>query len=210
MYGRLTLLMLALGVAGAALAQEVEEHRRPTAPGEPQAAGAQPGGGQLSRDAIDVLAKLHRINELEIEAGTLAKQNSQTARVQRFGDQLVRDHRQADALIREFAEQRDAQLTTPTPKDGLEQERMQTQQAAVERMRTLRGAEFDREFLPAMVAGHENAIQLIQEARNQTEDDEFRSLLARLLPVLQQHRDLASRLSEEAESSPADRPEAAE
>jgi putative membrane protein len=189
---RFALLALVSAAAVAVFAQP-----RESAAVEPQAESGQEEkeSGQLSRDALDTLSMLHLINRFEVAAAQLATQNSQNARVRRYGEQLIRDHRQSDSTMREFLERRNARFATPTPRDGLGEERIRARKETLDRLRGLQGPEFDQEFLPAMAAGHEYTIQLVQEARNTTEDAAFRGLLGRLLPLVQQQRDLAMLLS---------------
>src|SRR5262245_48765119 len=66
-------LALALGVFGLAIAQR----------GEPLATEPR---GDTTPSASELIGELHQINQHEIQAGTLAKRNSQSVRVQRFGD----------------------------------------------------------------------------------------------------------------------------
>jgi len=154
-----------------------------------------------------VLVKLHQANLMEMEAGGLAAARGQSAKVRKYGEQLIKDHRQADDTVKAFAKNNGIDLEANagpskgsdegTGKDSDEstgEQPEQSKSASMDRLRTLNGAEFDDAFLTMMVSDHEDAIRMVRNARSQTRDAEFRALLNKLLPVLQQHHDLAQRL----------------
>jgi putative membrane protein len=145
---------------------------------------------------------------MEMEAGGLAAARGQSAKVKKYGEQLIKDHRQADDAVLAFAKKKSIDLEAnagPNNKGSDEgmgkdsdessgEQPEQARSASMDRLRTLNGAEFDDAFLTQMVSDHEDAIRMVRNARSQTQDAELRALLNKLLPVLQQHHDLAQRL----------------
>ena len=65
------------------------------------------------------------------------------------------------------------------------------------KLRTLEGEEFDRAFLACMVNDHRDGLQRVRTARSQASDPALRSMLANLLPVMQQQSTLAQKLQRE-------------
>jgi putative membrane protein len=61
-----------------------------------------------------LVMKIHKINQMEIQAGQLAQRNSSTAKVKSYGQQLVRDHQAADQKITTLARS----LGVSFPRDG--------------------------------------------------------------------------------------------
>jgi putative membrane protein len=147
-----------------------------------------------------VLGKLHAANQMEMEAGGLAASRGESGKVKRYGEQLIKDHRQADDNVMAFAKRKGVDLqSVPSTAakesdEGDKEGDEHTMSSSMARLRKLSGAEFDRAFLTQMVSDHDDALRMVRNARNQTHDVELRALLNKLTPVLQQHRDLAQRL----------------
>jgi predicted outer membrane protein len=75
---------------------------------------------------------------------------------------------------------------------------MQMQMRMVDKLKTLTGKEFDNTFLPAMVQGHAEAISMLKDAEGKLpEHSPVRMLISKLLPILQQHQQLAEDLQKQ-------------
>lgn len=70
-----------------------------------------------------------------------------------------------------------------------------TGRAEMQRLATLRGAAFDTAFAKAMVDGHQKAISMLEQAQNQVQKQELRTLISSTLPTLRQHLQTAESLS---------------
>lgn len=81
---------------------------------------------------------------------------------------------------------------------GQDQDSAQDGRAAMRQLQTLRGAEFDTAFANAMVSGHTRAISMLENAQNQVQRQELRTLIASTLPTLRHHLQLAQALSTNA------------
>ena len=81
---------------------------------------------------------------------------------------------------------------------GQYQDSTQDGRVAMWQLQTLRGAEFDTAFANAMVSGHNRAISMLENAQNQVQRQELRTLIASTLPTLRQHLQLAQSLSTNA------------
>ncbi|HEX5411929.1 MAG TPA: DUF4142 domain-containing protein [Terriglobia bacterium] len=103
-------------------------------PPQGQAPPAQPGPGAQSNSNLpapppltqmqaQLLSTIHQTNQLEIEAGRMARSKSDSFEVREYGDRLALDHMAADRIIRRYAQQHDIPLT------GV-QEMQETQQNA--------------------------------------------------------------------------------
>jgi putative membrane protein len=113
--------------------------------------------------------------------------------VKSFGELLVRDHRRATRMVDDLAKRRGVKLpplNTKGEADG--------HMASLKALRKLRGAEFDRKFLATMFEEHERGLSEVRDAYGRVRHTEVRSLLGKLIPVLEQHRDLAQKLSRKA------------
>lgn len=149
----------------------------------------------LAPGDLEILAKVHQANQMEIQVGALAASRAQADRVKRYGDLLARDHRMGDGQVTQLASRKGvSQLPAPVPATPAEQADMQAQMAATDRLKTLSGAEFDRVFTSGMIADHEKAIGMLRSAAQQANDPDVRKLLEGMVPILEQHRDIAQQL----------------
>lgn len=72
--------------------------------------------------------------------------------------------------------------------------------ATVDKLRNLKGAEFDREFARAMVNDHQKTIYELTRVRSQINDAEIVSLIDKLLPNFKQHLSMAQKLQDNLKS----------
>lgn len=70
--------------------------------------------------------------------------------------------------------------------------------AAMKQLPTLHGAAFDTAFANAMVNGHTKAINMLETAQNQVQNQQLRTFIASTLPTLRTHLQLAQALSTSA------------
>ena len=85
------------------------------------------------------------IGKAEIELGKLAMERTQDANVRQFAQQMVKDHTAAAAKLEKVASQDG--LTLPQSLDP-------EHKAAKEKLSSLQGEAFDREYAKTMAMGH--------------------------------------------------------
>jgi predicted outer membrane protein len=164
---------------------------RGTPPTREPGGSAPAPGAATDRRALEVLATLHQTNQEEIQMGKLAQERGHSGAVKRFGAMLVRQHTEADQRLVEYAGKNDYRLPTDDPAMKAKAE---ASQRAMEKLRGLEGAAFDRAFATMMVQGHEEAVTLVTRAREQVTDPELQTLLGDLQPVLERHLEQAKAL----------------
>jgi putative membrane protein len=160
---------------------------------------------KLSDGDIKIVAHLHHVHQMEIDAGKTA-QKTGTARVKSYAEILIADHQSADKDLTAFAKQH--KLTTiPADKplsDADKQEQKDTQ-AKTAHMKALKGAAFDSEFLSMMETGHEKELAKVDTSIGSASDSDLQSMLKDVKPVLQRHADQARDLQKSPQAS-ADQP----
>lgn len=135
-----------------------------------------------------ILSRMHRVNQMEMEAGRLAWEKGSTALIRSYGERLFRDHRFGDRKVTNLAEEKGITLVAPpSPAPKAMKQMMQKLQQA-------RGEPFDRAFLKMMMQTHQNAIQTLRQAAPKLEDEDVQGLVTNLIPILGQHRTLAAHL----------------
>lgn len=68
-------------------------------------------------------------------------------------------------------------------------------QAALKKLEGLSGAEFDRAYMRQMVQDHQEVLQLAQKTAQSTKDAELKAHLEKGAPHIQEHLDMAQKLS---------------
>jgi putative membrane protein len=161
-------------------------------------------GAKLSDADVKVIAHLHHVNQMEITLGKDAQRQG-TKNVKDYAGTLITDHTAADKDLTAFAKAH--QLTTiPADKPMTDADRQDdkdmTQQMA--RLKTLKGADFDKAYLNMMVSGHDKELTKIDVAISSTGDPDLKSMLQNVKPVLQRHADQARDLMKSPQASADD------
>lgn len=158
-------------------------------------------GTGISSDARDFVEKAAQGGMAEVQLGKLASERGQNAQVKQFGTMMVRDHTKANDELKQVVSAYNVALPT-----GLDQKHMDL----MEKLRNLRGAEFDREYISAMVDGHQEMQGLLEDragdagdttpATARGTDDTFDAALAqwaaKAKPTVDQHLKTAQQIED--------------
>ncbi|WP_433282442.1 DUF4142 domain-containing protein [Micromonospora sp. CA-244673] len=143
-------------------------------------AAAAQAAAQPSTQDTQYLQAVHQVNLFEITAGNLAQQKGQNQQVKDLGKMFVTDHTQLDQTVQSTAQQLNVQLPADPTAD---------QQKVLDRLNNLSGAEFDKAWVTAQLAGHVQAIQATQTEISQGSEQSVIQLAQDALPILQAHYD---------------------
>jgi putative membrane protein len=128
-----------------------------------------------------ILAQIHQADLKEIAVGKMAEEKASTDEVRAYADQLVKDHTNADQLVLAMAQKTGTHLrsasTVPSKTDR--------------KLSSANGAQFDRMFLEQTSADHKKLMSELQQEREDASDDDIEALIDKIMPILQQHYDLA-------------------
>jgi putative membrane protein len=97
--------------------------------------------------------KMSQANMAEVKLGQLAAERASNAQVKQFGRRMVTDHQKANNELKQIASKMAVQL--PAETDAKHQQ-------LYDRLSKLKGAEFDREYMKAMVEGHQEVAQELE------------------------------------------------
>ncbi len=125
----------------------------------------------------DFMATAAHSGMAEVELGKLAAERGQDPEVKKFGQMMVSDHGKANAELKALAAKKNIQLPTD----------LGPHRGTMEDLRELTGAEFDREYVSAMVEAHENDVELFESQAENSADPDVKAFAAKTLPVLQKH-----------------------
>ncbi len=117
------------------------------------AAGVGTTGTAVSAGDRDFVEELATAGMAEVELGRLAMERSGNAEVKQFADMMVKDHSKAGDELKQVAMRHS--IPMPAAIDEAHQE-------LKSKLSTLKGAEFDQEYMSAMVDGHEDVVDRLQ------------------------------------------------
>ncbi len=136
---------------------------------------------------------LHALSMLAVSAGEIAQKNGGTQAVRDFGATLVSDHTAGDQELLAYAKKAgidpNKMKTEATPKD------MTAYLQRLDRLRTLTGQQFDREFAATMRDGYAQTITLIKTTLPAISDPRLSALLDKRLPILDRNYQTAASLA---------------
>lgn len=156
---------------------------------------------KLGADDVKIVAHLHHVNQMEIDLGKQAQQSG-TSTVKGYADALVVDHTSADKDLVALAKKHGVS-TIPADKAQSDVDRNDEKDMtiAVAHVKTLKGAEFDKEFLTMMASGHDKELAKVDVSIGAAQDPDLQLTLKNLKPVLQRHADQARDLQKSPQAS---------
>jgi putative membrane protein len=144
------------------------------------------GGAAMIRADQKMIKDMAMANMAEIEAGRMAQSKSQNEQVKNFAQQMITDHSKALEDVRQLAQSKGVPL--PTELDRIHKRK-------AERLGALAGDEFDRTYMArAGVADHKKTHDMLARAQTRAKDPELKALVARTLPIVDQHLKSATQL----------------
>lgn len=165
------------------------------------------GTAGISGDDRDFVEESLASGMAEVQLGELARDRASSEEVRQFAQMMVRDHTQSGEQLKQIAQQHS--LTVPAAIDDEHQELR-------ERLSGLSGAEFDREYMDAMVQSHEDVMDRLESRTdpgvlggpgtsrpgegNDAVEASINQWAAGALPTVRQHLEEARRISETLDS----------
>lgn len=175
--------------ANGAAAPAAAQPNAQEAQAKPAATRATPSAEVSSkRTTAAILAQIHQANLKEIAIGKIAQEKASTSEVRAYADQLVQDHTNADQMVLAMAQKTGARLHDSAARrhEGTHGKELD------QKLSSASGAEFDRLFLRQSSSDHERLIRSLQQEREDAGDDDIEALIDKIMPILEQHRDLAT------------------
>ena len=148
---------------------------------------------QTSKPTLDdptIVAIFDAANTYDMETGSLAVRKARSKEVHEFGEMLVRDHRNVRQQGRDLA----ASLkVTPTPPADFALAKAHVD--AMNRLRSLKGAAFDRAFLQQEIDFHNAVIDAVTKTLLPAiQNAQLKALVTKVAPAFVAHRDRAQNL----------------
>jgi putative membrane protein len=119
---------------------------------------------------------------MEVELGKIAADKGSHQRVKEFGKRMQADHSKANEQLKKIAAKKGVDL--PTEPSG-------EHKSTMDKLTKLSGAEFDREYMDAMVDDHKEDIEKFRTESDKGKDPDVKKFASDNLPVLKKHLELA-------------------
>jgi putative membrane protein len=148
-----------------------------------------------TNDPAQVAAKLHHVNQMEIDLGRLAEKNAQSKQVKTYAQKMVKDHTQAQTELTQLAKKSNISLDTAGSSPSASAD-MQKHQQLTQELTSLKGAEFDTRYMTEMTTGHQEAISFVESAALSLHGQEMGKWLTKMLPKLKQHQQEAQKIQQ--------------
>jgi putative membrane protein len=130
-------------------------------------------------------------NQIDIDAGKIAKSKSKNKEVQAFAQQMITDHgavnKQAAALAKKLGVKPEDNDTSKSLKKGAQEN--------VANLKKLSGAAFDKAYVDHEVAYHQAVLDAIDKTLiPSAQNAELKGLIEKVRPAIQAHLDHAKHL----------------
>jgi len=151
-------LVILSGHATGVAAQDRGNPARPSSSATQPSSATQRDGNQPGDRNMSPLMQLMEMNVAEVEVGKVASTKAQNPHVKDFAAMMVKDHNEALTKIR------------PHQSGGSDVKPNTKHQQTADRLSKLSGAEFDREYMKAMVADHQEAMRFLEQHSGKAPD----------------------------------------
>lgn len=154
-----------------------------------------------------VLSVLHQVNQDEIKLGKAAQSKAQNDKVKGYAKDMVDDHTALDKTLTDFVQKEGKGKVTMSSSQIPASKRQELKTMAADTQRKLgsaTGATFDREYMSAMLKGHDAVLSDLEAALPSLEGkDKVHDLVSDARDKVKDHRDHAKDILKDLEHGPA-------
>ncbi len=143
----------------------------------------------MKRGERKFLEAVARHSMAEMQTGKIAQARAENREVKNFGKLMADDHGKGYQDVVQLAKAKGISL--PGEPDAAHWRQ-------VDKLKTLSGAEFDRQYMAAMVKDHEKDVKAFQKMSRGAKDPDVKTFAAKTLPTLQGHLAMARDLKASA------------
>lgn len=129
----------------------------------------------------------------EVELGKMAAGKAQNAEVKAFGQKMIEDHSKANDELKQMAAQKKVML----PPDV-----MPAHKQLMEKLSKLSGADFDKEYVMAMVEAHEKDVAAFENVSKTAADADVKAFATKTLPTLKMHLEMIKAMADKMNMKP--------
>ena len=156
------------------------------------AADTTAGSGKAAGADASFIKEAAQGGMIEVELGKAAQEKASNERVKEFGKRMEQDHSKANDDLKKIASDKGIQLPS-----GLDKQH----QAKVDKLTKLSGANFDRQYMQAMVSDHKQDIKEFQNEANKGKNADVKNFASETLPTLKEHLQLAESTAKDVKTA---------
>jgi len=149
-------------------------------------------GPALSQHDQNFIDRAWNINTTEIRLGDIAQQRPTNADVKAFGKRMVTDHTKLNQELTSLAKEHGAVLP---------QALNQKHQELIDKLSKLSGSDFDKQYMTAMIEGHQNAVAAFEKESKNAAQSAVDKWAGQATPTLNEHLQLAQKTGKEVGAS---------
>ena len=136
----------------------------------------------LAREDADFLRKMGEADLAEVATGKLATQKASSEEVKKFAQHMIDEHskgmKEGESLARAKGKQ------PPKSPD-------RKHQAAMKKLDSLSGEEFDKAYMKQMVRDHQDVLKMLRSAAKSAKDAEIKAAAQKKIPIVEKHLQMA-------------------
>lgn len=122
----------------------------------------------------------------EIKMAQIAKDYASDPKIKQFADQIIQDHTSSNRQLMKLVKGSDVSVP-----DSLDREH----EKLIDKLWSLEGEEFDKEFMRAEIRDHEQAVNLYQREASSGQDSDLKEFARGCVPILQEHLNHAKNIA---------------
>jgi putative membrane protein len=119
------------------------------------------------------------MNQKEIQLAKLAEDRAGSQQVKSVASDILRDHQNLEDQVRALADAEGIKLSDFQPSTS--------EKVAVDRLKGLKGKQFDQVFLKTMHVAHKEAAEELKIARGEVKDRQIIALIDQAIPQVNEH-----------------------
>jgi putative membrane protein len=123
----------------------------------------------------------------EIESSKLAQQKAQNAAIKTFAGQMVTDHGKTSTELKGLVSSGKVKMQLPTAMDSAHQSKL-------DKLKSLNGADFDKQYASDQQAAHKDAVDLFERYAKGGDQADLKAWADKTVPALRHHKEMADKL----------------
>ena len=180
------ILILVLGIISAGCSSN-----KAATPNTPAQASASPSTASSDTNPDQpFLDNAGKGNRAEVELGNLVAAKSKNPSVKKFAQMMADDYADAQSKLQLVAQQKNLVVPDEMSDDAKALRTKLTKES---------GSKLDKDYMAAMVAGHQKGLEEFQEASKTIKDRDVKSWATATLPMIQKHMDQARHIDNQLE-----------
>lgn len=138
----------------------------------------------------DFITEAANSSQFEIQSSQIAQERGDSAS-KAFAAQMIADHQKLDSELTNLVRTQTINVTIPNSMSD-------QQKSMLDKLRTLQGPDFDKEYRNDQYSGHQSAVSLFERYAKGGDNPDLKGWAQQTAPVLQHHLDMARVLEGQA------------